>query len=368
MPHLSKRSSKPGTTTQGPRWGARVLAIATLLVAFAAIYVGIKTFQPGHGEGSGAVAVTIPSGSDAGEIGKLLEAKGVVESGRYFSLRATITGRRGNLRSGNYTLLEGMSYDAALDALAEGPKAKVVRTFSVTIPEGRSRREVVPIVKKAGIEGSYLKASESRAAFTRARKLGLPRGARTLEGFLFPATYELVAGADAADLVDKQLEAFGEQLRGLDLRTAKRKNLTRYDIVIIASMVEREAQLDKERPLIAAVIYNRLKQGMPLGIDATIRYYENNWTRPLRVSELERDSAYNTRKRQGLPPTPIGNPGLKSLQAAANPARVSYLYYVVKPNACGEHAFSSTDAKFARDRDRYNAERARRGGKSPTKC
>ena len=139
---------------------------------------------------------------------------------------------------------------------------------------------------------------------------------------------------------------------------AKKKNLTRYDVLIIASMVEREAQLDRERPLVSAVIYNRLKDGMTLGIDATIRYYENNWARPLRVSELERDSPYNTRLNRGLPPTPIGNPGLASIKAAANPARgKDYLFYVRKPGDSGEHAFSSTDAQFQRDVAKYQASR-----------
>jgi UPF0755 protein len=107
---------------------------------------------------------------------------------------------------------------------------------------------------------------------------------------------------------------------------------------------------------------------MPLGIDATIRYVERNWSSPLKVSELERPGPYNTRLNRGLPPTPIGNPGLASLKAAANPSRKDYLYYVVKPNTCGEHAFSSTDSQFERDLARYNAERAKAGGKSPTKC
>ena len=130
-------------------------------------------------------------------------------------------------------------------------------------------------------------------------------------------------------------------------------------MLIIASMVEREAQLDRERPLVSAVIYNRLKDGMTLGIDATIRYYENNWARPLRVSELERDSPYNTRLNRGLPPTPIGNPGLASIKAAANPARgKDYLFYVRKPGDSGEHAFSSTDAQFQRDVARSTRPRA----------
>jgi len=158
--------------------------------------------------------------------------------------------------------------------------------------------------------------------------------------------------------VDRQLKTFGENMDKVDLSFAKEKNLTRYDVLIIASMVEREAQLDRERPLVSAVIYNRLKDGMTLGIDATIRYYENNWSRPLRVSELERDSPYNTRLNRGLPPTPIGNPGLASIKAAANPARgKDYLFYVRKPGDSGEHAFSSTDAQFQRDVTKYQASR-----------
>src|SRR4029453_2982488 len=112
--------------------------------------------------------------------------------------------------------------------------------------------------------------------------------------------------------------------------------------------VEREAQLDSERPLVAAVIHNRLRAGVPAGVDAPIRYAEDNWTSPLKVSELERPGPYNTRLNRGLPPTPIGNPGVASIRAAAHPAKVSYRYYVVKPGTAG-HAFSSTDAKFARD-------------------
>jgi UPF0755 protein len=152
------------------------------------------------------------------------------------------------------------------------------------------------------------------------------------------------------------------------MTVAKRRNLTPYDVLVIASMVEREAQVAKERRLVAAVIHNRLSDGMALGIDATIRYATGNWSRPLRESELAIQSEYNTRTNPGLPPTPIGSPGLASIQAAAKPANVDYLYYVVKPGTCGEHAFSSSDAQFQRDVARYNAEREKAGGRSPTKC
>ena len=139
-------------------------------------------------------------------------------------------------------------------------------------------------------------------------------------------------------------------------------------MLIIASMIEREAQLARERPLVASVIYNRLSDGMTLGIDATIRFALNQWTKPLRQSELADPTPYNTRLNQGLPPGPIGNPGIASIKAAARPARTNYLFYVVKPCGEGQHAFSATDAQFQRDVERYNAERAKRGGNSPASC
>ena len=174
---------------------------------------------------------------------------------------------------------------------------------------------------------------------------------------MFPATYTLVEGAPVKNLVAKQLGAFKQNFGSVNLRYAKRKNLTRYDVLIIASLVEREAQLDRERPLIASVIYNRLKEGMPLGIDATIRYQTGNWQSPILQSQLDRDTPYNSRLRRGLPPTPIGNPGLKSIKAAARPARTKYLFFVRKPGNSGAHAFSANDADFARDNERYQASR-----------
>jgi uncharacterized YceG family protein len=174
---------------------------------------------------------------------------------------------------------------------------------------------------------------------------------------MFPATYTLVEGAPIRNLVAKQLAAFKQNFRKVGMGYARRKNLTRYDVLIIASLVEREAQLDRERPLIASVIYNRLRDGTPLGIDATIRYQTGNWQTPILQSQLDRDTPYNTRLRRGLPPTPIGNPGLASMRAAAHPARTKYLFFVRKPGKSGAHAFSSTNAQFLRDNERYQASR-----------
>ena len=168
-------------------------------------------------------------------------------------------------------------------------------------------------------------------------------------------------------LVDQQLAEFRRNFNGGSLRYAKSKNLTAYDVLTIASMVEREASVAKERPVIASVIYNRLRKGIRLDIDATVRFATGNWTRPLTNSQLRVASPYNTRVRVGLPPGPIGSPGLASIEAAAHPKRTKYLYYVVKPCGRGEHAFSKTDAEHLRKSARYEKERRRQGG-SPENC
>jgi uncharacterized YceG family protein len=360
---------RPPPRPRGERhWGRRVLAVVALIAIGVALYLINAVFQPFHGEAGDPIQVSIPENVDAGTIGDLLAEKGVVASGGFFELNATLTGRRGGLRPGDYTLRRDMSYGDAIAALETGPKVKVVPTVDISVPEGLSIREAAPVVDKQALRGSYRRAASERRVLRRIRRLGAPRGTDTAEGFLFPATYTLVADSPAKDLVSKQLAAFEDNFGGIDMRYAKRKNLTRYDVLIIASLIEREVQIDKERPLVAAVIYNRLAMGETLGIDATIRYEKRNWTKPLKVSELEEVTPYNTRKVQGLPPTPIGNPGRKSLEAAANPAREDYLFYVIKPCGKGAHNFSTNNADFERDVAAYDAKRDELGGKSPVDC
>jgi uncharacterized YceG family protein len=170
--------------------------------------------------------------------------------------------------------------------------------------------------------------------------------AQRIEGFLFPATYEFFRQTTSAQLVQEQLDAFCENWKQLDLGYARSKHLTPYDVLIIASMVEKETLSPDERQLVAAVIYNRLHAGMPLGIDATLRYgLDIPPTESIRESQLASNSPYNTRKYQGLPPTPIASPGLASMQAAAHPAKVKYLYFVRKPDK-KHHFFTASYQAF----------------------
>lgn len=357
-----RRQAKEGE--EKPRRGrGRMVALALvgLLVAAAGWFL-LSLFQPLKGDGEGSVRVTIPRGSGVADIARVLEDRGVVGSAFFFEARARIAGRGGDLKAGDFEVRRDMSNIAALDLLEKGAPDDVVR---VTVPEGRSRREVKRALP-GGLKGDYVAASR-RSSLLNPRAYGAGR-ANDLEGFLFPAGYEVKRGRPVTELVNRQLRAFRREFAKVDLRAAKRRNLTAYDVLTIASMVEREAMLPRERRVIASVIYNRLREGIPLGIDATIRFATNNWTRPLTQSQLSIDSPYNTRSRRGLPPGPIGSPGLAAIRAAANPRRTRFLYYVVKPGTCGEHDFSRTDAEFQRDVDRYNRERARRGGKSPTNC
>lgn len=251
------------------------------------------------------------------------------------------------------------------DEPAAAPVAPL-RTITLTVPEGLSRAQTAEVAEEAGLRGAYMAASVSSPYLKPARYGGA--AAKDLEGFLFPDTFELRRRAPASDLVQLQLEDFKGRIAGVDMSYARSKNLATYDVLIIASMVEEEAQLESERPLVAAVIYNRLSDGMPLGIDATIRFATGNYTEPLSESELATDSPYNTRLNTGLPPGPIGNPGLASIEAAARPAKVDYLFYVVKPGTCGEHSFSSSEEEFFADEARYNEAREAAGGQSPDTC
>ena len=222
---------------------------------------------------------------------------------------------------------------------------KALAVEDVTIPEGLDRHQIADVAKKAGLKGDYEDATKKPPKGFDLKDYGA-EDAANLEGFLFPATYEVEKDAKVEDLVDKQLDAFKQNIDSVNLKYAESKNLTPYDVVIIASMIEREIAVPDERDDAAAVIYNRLKAGTPLGIDATIRYEDQNYTEQILESRLEEATPYNTRINTGLPPGPIGNPGLASIEAAANPAKSDAFYFVIKPGTCNEHVFVETQEEF----------------------
>jgi peptidoglycan lytic transglycosylase G len=333
---------RPPSSRGGPYRRRRFLALGLVLVGVLVAWFLIAFFQPppfDPGDGSGEAIVSVPEGATASEVADLLSENDVVSNSTLFEWRLKLAGETENILPGRYVLAHNMSYGAAIDKLtSSGGKV------NVTIPEGEDRNQIAATIKDLGLSGDYLAASKSSKGFD-PNKYGASNP-KSLEGFLFPATYELDPGANVDQLVSEQLQAFRQNISGVNMSYAKSKNLTIYDVLIIASMIDKEVQIPSERPLVAAVIYNRLHQGMPLGIDATTRFEFHNYTGDITESQLQSPSPFNTRINAGLTPTPIGNPGLDAIKAAARPAKVNYLYYVLNGDNSGHHCFTASGGEF----------------------
>ena len=365
----TRRAAAPRRPTRRPsrarKYGGRLLALLALAVAAGAIWFLFELYQPFHGSPHGSVTVTIPPHSTAGDVADELTRDGVISSSFFFQLRATLAGERGDLRAGTYDLQQNMTYSKVLKTLTTPPTA--ARVTNITIIEGRTRAQINDLLRTQGVKGSYYVATR-RSPLIDLAAFGAPKRTPDLEGFLFPDTYQLVEPISVSALVNDQLKTFRTQWSHINLSYARSKHLTPYDVLIIASMVQAEAATARDRPLIASVIYNRLRLGMPLQIDATTRYATGNYTKPLTGAQLNSHSPYNTRIHKGLTPTPIDNPGLASMQAAAHPAQTNYLYFVVKPCGNGEQVFTSSYNQFLADAQKYQQARNAHGGKSPERC
>ncbi len=356
---------RPSPQRRKHSWVGRIFALLMLVLAGAVIWFLIQLFQPFHGSPHGSVTVTVPGHSNAREIGDELAKDGVIPSGFFFELRATLAGERSDLLAGTYHLQQGMTYGAVLKILTTPPRA--AKTTNITITEGRTRAQINALLRSQGVKGSYFAATRHSPLINLAA-YGAPRHTPDLEGFLFPDTYQLVEPISISKLVHDQLTTFRQQFGHVNLDYARSKHLTPYDVLTIASMVQAEAATAHDAPLIASVIYNRLRDGMPLQIDATTRYATGNYTKPLTDSQLNSRSPYNTRNHKGLPPTPIDNPGLAAIQAAAHPAHTNYLYFVAKVCGNGSSVFESNYNRFLADQAKYQQARSARGGKSPERC
>jgi len=350
----------------------RVLGVIVLIIVL--LFLN-SLFQPFHGEGHGRVAVTIPKGASVGEVGELLEKKGVISGGfvvsgsTLFQARVTLAGDRSDIIAGKHVMAEDMSYGDAIEQLTKEsePQETAKRgVLTVTIPEGQSRPITAKLLREDGIKGSYMKASKKSKVLNPESYGG--KNVKSLEGFLYPDTWEFKTSKPVSALVTLQLEDFKKKIKQVNMKYAKSKNLTVFDVVTIASMIEREAGVPKQRKLVSSVIYNRLHEGMTLGIDSTVRFATGNYEKPLTQSELESNSPYNTRNHAGLPPGPINSPGLAALNAAAHPAKTNYLFYVNDPNSCNELTFAKTEEEFFADAAKYEKAREANGGNQPSTC
>jgi UPF0755 protein len=281
----------------------------------------------------GSVRVVVPRGASFRAAAESLASHRVVGSARLFRLYASLSGRDRAIKPGTYEFARGAQYGQIVDALVSGKG--LVRV--VVVPEGYELRQITPILARAlEVPAESVAAAARDTALL--RRLDVPTP--TLEGYLFPATYSFAPGTSARTAVRAMVERFEAAWRPEWDARLQALALRRHDVVTLASIVEREARRPEERPVIAAVYYNRLRRGMRLQADPTVQYALGAHTERVLYSDLEVDSPYNTYRRDGLPPGPIGSPGEASLAAAVAPAAVPYLFFVAHPD--GHHEFRTT--------------------------
>jgi UPF0755 protein len=352
MSELEAPATHPPSTTRIRRrranWGVRISLVVLLIAGGLAIgAVRYYDWCQGSGGERARVTVEIPEGASGAQIVGELHDKGVVRCGLVSQWLLRRSGLAEKIRVGSYELTTNMDPDDAFRAITKAPPP--VPTVDLTIPEGYRLTQIAARVEQdLGIPAERFLAAADDGDWSLAPYL--PEG-EPLEGFLFPNTYEFAKrGTSAGDVIRRLLDEFGAEAAGLAWSRAEGDlGLSPYELVVVASMIEEEARIEKDRPLIAAVIYNRLQQGMTLGIDATLQYVDPDPSDGLTESDFRIDSPYNTRTHAGLPPTPIASPGLASLRAALEPAHVEYLYYVLC-GADGHHKFSVDYDQFLQDK------------------
>jgi UPF0755 protein len=293
------------------------------------------------------VEVEIPEGTSMTEVGDILEEKGVIKKAFGFRIVSMFGGGDEGIQAGTYQLSTGLSARDALDKMLEGPE---VTFITVTFPEGSWLPEFAEkLDEETDIRGrDFLRVLESG----RVKSNLLPGNSNNFEGLLFPSTYQIVEEDSAQTIAQRLIDETEKQLDKVNTSKAEAMGYSKYEIIIIASMIQAEAGVSQDRGKIARVIYNRLDEGMMLGIDATVIYALGERKNSLTSEDLEVDSPFNTRKVAGLPPTPIGAPGSEAIKAAANPADGPWLYYVLT-DCDGRHAFSVDYDDFLADKADY---------------
>ncbi|HZS15045.1 MAG TPA: endolytic transglycosylase MltG [Candidatus Dormibacteraeota bacterium] len=312
-----------------------VLAVLAVVGGGLVLYGRTQLEAPSATHGA-AVTVQVQSGETVDQLAADLQTRGLIRSSFWFGWFAKFKGLASQLRAGQFKLDSGMGASAIIQRLEGAPDVAVLR---VTLVEGLTARQMAAKVGAAGlgITADQYMNEVDHGTFSEPFLAGRPAGA-SLEGFLFPDTYDVPQGTTAHQLVQMQLDDFAH--RTAALLAAPPNGLSAYQLVVLASIVEREAQFDDDRPKVASAIFNRLSQGMALQSDATVEYGLGITGREPSADELHQDTPYNTYLHTGLTPTPISNPGLASLQAAAHPAATQFLFWVA--DGCGHNHYAVT--------------------------
>jgi len=328
------------------RYLLSIVVIIILLGAGSGWYIIRQQLEPPE-PGSPPVEVVIPPGASSGTVSSILVKKGIIKNPVAFRMYVVLSGKDRQLKSGYYSLSPGLSLPEVVDILVAGK----VQDIEFTVPEGYTIKQIARLLQQKGIleEDEFLQAVQKDYSFDFLKSI--PRDEYYLEGFLYPDTYRISRETSPRDIVLMMLKRFEQVYNDIYIENEITKKYSTREIVVLASMVEREAKVDEERPVIAGVFLNRLRRGMRLESCATIEYLLPEPKPVLTHEDLQIDSPYNTYRTSGLPPGPIANPGRASLEAVINPAETNYLYFVAKPD--GTHYFSSSLAEHNRAVMRY---------------
>lgn len=317
-------------------------AIRLLLILLLFWYLFCLFVPPGSG--NTVVDVSFPSGSGIRKLADKLETGGVIRSSAHFILLTRLRGKSHNLKAGEYRFDDGMTPSDILQKLVSGD----VCYSKFSLPEGYSIYQVAELLEQKGYfkSADFLQKCKDPALIAR---LGLP--GRSVEGYLYPATYNLLRGGDEEQLINEMVGKFEKRYADISSSGASSSGLSRREAVILASVIEKEAVFPEEKPLISSVFHNRLRIGMPLQSDPTAVYGVKAFSVKVTKADIKRPSPYNTYLNRGLPPGPIGNPGSESLQAALYPVKTDYLYFVARRD--GTHQFSRNLDEHNRAVNRY---------------
>ena len=327
-----------------------LIALLLILIALSASLLIIN--KPKDRTDNTFVVVKIKEGSSTNDIAKELYKKGVISSVSKYKLVSKIWRYDGKYKAGSFSVSPSMRSSDIAQTIVKG----VSSTKTFTIPEGYTIEQTATKLDKEGIvnKDKFLEIAKhgnfSKFSFLK----GAQTGDNHLEGYLYPDTYAVDLDADETQVITTMLNQYDKVFTKKYRKRAKELNLSENEIIIIASLIERESQYDGDRAKIASVIYNRIKAGMPLQIDATIQYALGKPKENLSIADTKIDSPYNTYTNKGLPPGPICSPGKASIKAALYPESTDYLYYVVSEKLDGTHNFSKDYNKFLKDKEAYS--------------
>lgn len=335
-----------------------ILASSVISVILIGVFFVIYETGPYDKNNGQDIVVDIPMGSTIGNIADILKENNLIKNKFIFEINFKLRNNYSNLKSGKYLLNQSLSNSDIINKLASGEMYQ--DGIKITIPEGSTSNEIISLLVKneLGEKSDYQKLISSPSDFYDDFEFLNQKDIKTLEGFLYPSTYYFEEDAKPKDIIKEMLKLFKKNYTEELQKKQKERNMTLQEVVNLASIVEKEAVIDEDRPIIASVFYNRLDKDMPLQSDATLQYIFEERKKSMTYNDLKIDSPYNTYIQKGLPPTPIANPSIKSIKAVLEPSDTDYLYFVASID--GGNVYSKTYEEHKKNVEQYRKDRDKR--------